>query len=88
MIERKIKVLRYNRITVSTPVSTEHGEEMIASLIMNLGFHIHSIDYEKSSEKGEIIYKLNVSSRDKTAIRRIFNELISLDYINTVRVSD
>jgi putative Mg2+ transporter-C (MgtC) family protein len=32
MIERKIKVLRYNRITVSTPVSTEHGEEMIITV--------------------------------------------------------
>jgi len=88
MIERKIKVLRYNRITVSTPLSTEHREEMITTLITNHGFHIHSIDYEKSSERGEITYKMNVSSRDKKAGRQIFNELISYDYVNTVRVSD
>ncbi len=85
-LEKKIKVLRYKNITVSTPLSPDH-EENIASLLENYGFHIHSINYEKNPAGNEFIYNFTVSSRDKNSIREIFLKLSSMDFVKTLKIS-
>ncbi|MBI5409675.1 MAG: MgtC/SapB family protein [Nitrospirae bacterium] len=85
-VERKIKFLRYNIITVSTPAA-EDKEDMIISMLSDLGFQIHSINYEKERSKGEIEYKFTVSTRNKDAIKQIFTKLSSLDFVATLRIS-
>ena len=85
-IERKIKVLRYKIITVSTPLS-EDRENTITSMLLNNGFHIHTINYERNTAKSELVYSFTVSSRDKNAGRQLFSELGSMDFVNTLKIS-
>jgi putative Mg2+ transporter-C (MgtC) family protein len=85
-IERKIKVLRYKIITVSTSLPGDR-ENTITSILLNHGFHIHSINYERNTTKSELVYSFTVSSRDKNAGRQLFSELGSMDFVNTLKIS-
>lgn len=85
-IERKIKVLRYKIITVSTPLS-EDRENTITSMLLNHGFHVHTINYEKNTAKSELVYSFTVSSRDKNAGRQLFSELGSMDFVTALKIS-
>ncbi|MBI4847013.1 MAG: MgtC/SapB family protein [Nitrospirae bacterium] len=85
-VERKIKFLRYKVITVSMLI-TANKEEEITSMLSGRGFHIHSIDYEKHKSKGEIIYNFTVSTRNREAVRQLFAELNSMEFINTLKIS-
>jgi putative Mg2+ transporter-C (MgtC) family protein len=85
-VEKKIKVLRYKIITVSTPVSSDY-EDTITSVIRDHGFHIHTINYEKNTARSEFVYNFTVSSRDKDAIRKIFLKLSSVDFVNMLKIS-
>jgi len=85
-IEKRIRVLRYKIITVSTPLFQDN-EDTITSLLQKHGFHIHSINYEKNTAGSEVIYSFTVSSRDKNAIRQIFQKLGSMDFVNVLKIS-
>ena len=86
IIERRIKTLRFKRITISAPDDTD-AEEKIISALSNFNFHIHSTNYEKTRASGEITYHFTGSTRDKQTIGRLFHELSSLDFINTIKIS-
>ncbi|RJQ23028.1 MAG: MgtC/SapB family protein [Nitrospiraceae bacterium] len=85
VVEKRINFLRYKVITVSMPV-TEKKEEALISMLSSYGFHVHSINYEKNLPAGEITYHLTVSTRNRHAIRDIFRELGSADYINKIKI--
>jgi putative Mg2+ transporter-C (MgtC) family protein len=85
-IEKRIKVLRYKIITVSTS-SSENREHTITSMLLHHGFHIHSVDYERTAAKGESVYRFTVSSRDRNAVKQLFSELGSMDFINILRIN-
>ncbi len=87
ILEKKVNILRYKHITVSTPF-TEDVAETIASTILHHGFNIHSVDYEKSQSKGEFIYHFTVSTRNRGVVRQLFAKLSSLDFINTIKITD
>jgi putative Mg2+ transporter-C (MgtC) family protein len=87
IVEKKIDFLRFKNITISTPV-TENAEEVITSMLSNNGFNIYSIDYEKNQSKGEIIYHFTVSTKSKGVVKQIFTKLSSLEFINTVKISN
>ncbi len=86
VVEKKIKVLRFKIISISTPVM-EDAEDTIASIITKYNFNIHSIDYEKSKASGEIMYRFVVSTRIRGDIRHLFLELSSLEFINSLKIS-
>ncbi len=85
-IEKKISILFFKTITVSTP-ATKNVEETLTSIFLDYGLHIHSINYERNQTKGEFIYNFDVSTRNKSAIKQIFSKLSSLDFINTIKIS-
>jgi acetolactate synthase regulatory subunit len=78
-------VLRYKIITVSTPVFQDN-EETITAILKDHGFHVHTINYEKNTARGEFVYNFTVSSRDKDAIRKTFLKLSSADFVNTLKI--
>ena len=84
-LEKKINTLRFKNIIVSSP-ATEDIEEQVLALFEKTGFHVHSVDYEKKQDSGELTYHFTVSVRDKNAIRDIFNKLGSMDSISSVKV--
>jgi len=86
IIERRIKTLRFKRIMISAPADT-YAEEKIISVLANFNFHIHSTNYEINRASGEITYHFAGSTRDKQTIGRLFHELSSLDFINTIKIS-
>jgi len=86
VVEKKIKVLRFKIISISTPVM-EDAEDSIASIITKYNFRIHSIDYEKNKANGEILYRFTVSTRVRGDIRHLFLELGSLEFINSLKIS-
>jgi len=85
-IEKKIRVLRYAIITVSTALS-EDREDTITSMLLNHGFHIHSVNYERTEAKSELIYSFTVSSRDRNSAKQLFSELGAMDFVNTLRIN-
>ena len=85
-MEKRIKVLRYAIITVSTPL-LEDREDTIASMLLNHGFHIHSVNYERTAAKSELVYRFSVSSRDRNAAKQLFSELGAMDFVNTLRIN-
>lgn len=85
-IGNKISILHFRSIKVTTN-SIEDTEESIKSILHENDFHIHTVNYEKPSEKDEIIYRFTVSSRNKAAAKQTFMKLNSQDFINTVRIS-
>lgn len=84
-IEEKIKTLRFKNLIISTP-AFENVEETIKSLIEEYGFHIHSVNYEKSSSPNEIIYNFTISTRERNAKTHIFHKLNSLEFINSIKL--
>jgi putative Mg2+ transporter-C (MgtC) family protein len=85
-MENRIKPLRYNNITVSTPAS-ENAEEIITPMLEDIGMHIHSIDYEMNRSKGEQVYHYTVSTRNRNVKKQAFQKLSSLDYITRVKIT-
>ncbi|MBI5049356.1 MAG: MgtC/SapB family protein [Nitrospirae bacterium] len=85
-LERKIRILRFKTITVSTHI-TENIEQTIIAILSEFRVHIHSVDYEKDKIKGEFIYNFSVSTRDKDAIKDIFLRIGALGFVKTVRIS-
>lgn len=86
IVERRIKTLRFKRIMISAPADT-NAEEKIMTVLSNFNFHIHSTNYEKNQASGEITYHFSGSTRDKKTIGKLFQELSSLDFINTIKIS-
>jgi len=84
-IEKNIKNLRYKSLIISTP-AFENVEEQITSLIEEYGFHIHSINYEKSTSPNEITYHFTISTRQREAKAHIFHKLNSLDFVNSIKM--
>jgi uncharacterized membrane protein YhiD involved in acid resistance len=80
-IESKIQVLRFYGITV---VSKEDIEDNIKSLLKVHGFNIHSVDYKKDGST--IAYHFTVSSRQKDAPRKIFQEIKNLPSIDSFSI--
>jgi putative Mg2+ transporter-C (MgtC) family protein len=85
IFERQIKTLRFKKIIIST--FSSDAEDKIISILSNSNFHIHSTNYEKNRTSGEITYHFTVSTRKKQTIGRLFHELSSLDFINTIKIS-
>jgi len=85
-IEKKIKILLYKTITISTGV-TENVEETIIPVFSDYGIYIHSIDYEKNQLEGELIYNFHISTRNKRAIKEIFLRLGTMDFIKKIKIS-
>ncbi len=85
-IEKKISILRFRDVKVSTN-SMEDAEDKIKSILHEQGFHIHRVDYEKTRQNNETIFKFTVSSKNSAAAKQTFHKLNSLDFINTVRIS-
>ncbi len=84
VLEKRINILLFKNIVVSS--STNNVEDQVLSLLAEKGFHIHSVDYDKKRDSGELTYHFTVSVRNKNAIRDIFKSLSSMDSISTVRV--
>ena len=84
-VEKKIKILLFKTITVSTRI-TENAEETITSILSDYGIHIHSTDYEQNNSKGELIYYFSISTRNKNALKEIFLKLGELEFIKTVKI--
>ncbi len=86
IFEKRIKTLRFKKITISAPADTD-AEEKIISVLSNFNFRIHSTNYEKNRANGETTYHFTVSTRTKQTIGRLFQELSSLDFITTIKIS-
>jgi len=86
IVERRIKTLRFKKITITAPADN-NAEDKIVSVLSRFNFHIHSTNYEKNRASGEITYSFTVSTRTKQTIGKLFQELSSLDYINAVKIS-
>jgi len=85
-LEKKINTLRFKNIYISSSLG-ENVEEQVLGILAERGFHVHSVDYEKKQDSGELAYHFTVSVRDKNAIRNIFHKLVSMDSISSVKVS-
>lgn len=86
-VEKKVKILRFKTITVSTPLSEENTEDTITSILLSNGLGIHAVDYEKNTSRSEVIYNFTVSTKDKLSIKQAFTELNSLEFVNTIKTS-
>lgn len=84
-IEKKIKILQYKTITVSAQTA-ENAEETVTSILLGHGMNILSVDYENSRSKDESIYSFSVSTRNRNAMKDVFNKLGALKFVKTVRV--
>ncbi len=84
-VEKKIKILTYKTIAVSTSLNG-NIEETLTSILSDYGIRIHSIDYEKRESTGELIYNFNVSTKKKDSIKKIFLKLSSLEFIKDIRI--
>ena len=87
VMEIKIKRLRFKNIVISSSTD-EDVEEPVLALLAESGFHVHSVNYEKTKSSKELIYHFIVSVRDNNAIRDIFHKLGSMHSISSVKVSD
>ncbi|MCK5505083.1 MAG: MgtC/SapB family protein [Thermodesulfovibrionia bacterium] len=86
IVERKIEIVRFKTIIVSTPINVDNAEETIKSTLSSCGFIILSVDYEKNRSHGENTYSFTVSTKNKAAIKQIFIKLSSLEFINTLKI--
>ncbi len=89
ILEKKIRILRFRNISISVPLTekTAHAEEAVTSMLSAGGFHIHSVDYEKNSSRSEITYHFSVSTRDKGVVGKLFEDLCSLEFVSSVKIS-
>lgn len=85
-VEKKIKTMLFKTITVSTRID-ENAEETITSTLIDYGIKIYSIDYEKNLSAGELIFNFHISTKDKKAIKEIYQKLGSLEIIRKIKVS-
>jgi putative Mg2+ transporter-C (MgtC) family protein len=85
-IEKRIKILLYKTITISTPIM-ENVEETIISLLSDCGLHIHSVDYEKNQSKRELIYIFHVSTRNKNVLKELFLKIGKMEFIKQIRIT-
>jgi len=85
-LEKRINTLRFKNIVISSSTG-ENIEEQVLPMFAKKGFHVHSVDYEKKRDSGELTYHFTVSVRDKNAIRDVFYKLSSMDSISSVKVS-
>ena len=86
IVERKIEIVRFKTIIVSTPINVDNAEETIKSTLSSCGFIILSVDYEKNRSHGENTYSFTVSTKNNAAIKQIFIKLSSLEFINTLKI--
>ena len=86
IVERKIEIVRFKTIIVSTPINVDNAEETIKSALSSCGFNILSVDYEKNRSQGENTYSFTVSTKNNAAIKQIFIKLSSLEFINTLKI--
>ncbi|HDH05892.1 MAG TPA: MgtC/SapB family protein [Nitrospirae bacterium] len=87
IIEKRIRILRFKTIIISVP-ATENAEEIVRSIIVNAGFNIHSVDYEKNQAEGKITYYFIASTRKRGVVRQLFAKLGSLDFITAIKISE
>ncbi len=84
-LEKKINTLRFKNIVISSSAG-ENVEAQVLAIFAKKGFHVHSVDYEKKRDSGQLTWHFTVSVRDKSAIREIFHNLSSMDAISSVKV--
>lgn len=84
ILEDRIKTLRFKNIVISS--SVDDVEDQVLTRFAEAGFHVHSVDYEKNRDSGELRYHFTVSVRDKQAFRDIFLQLNSMDAITYIKV--
>ena len=84
-LEKKINTLRFKNIIISSSAA-ENVEEQVLAMFAEKGFHVHSVDYDKKRDSGELTWHFTVSVRDKNAIREIFLNISSIDSISSVKV--
>ena len=87
IIEKKIRILRFKNIIISVP-ATENAEETVRSIIVNTGFKIHSVDYERDQSEGKITYYFTTSTRERGVVRQLFAKLSSLDFITAIKIRE
>ncbi|UCH82325.1 MAG: MgtC/SapB family protein [Nitrospiraceae bacterium] len=85
ILENRIRTLRFKNIIISSSVD-DNVEDQVLTRFAETGFHVHSVDYEKNRDSGELKYHFTVSVRDKNAIKEIFLQLSSIDSITYVKV--
>ncbi len=85
-VEKKIKIVKFKTVSVSTPLTEETAEETIKSMLLNHEFSIHTIDYKKDHLTNEFIYNFTVSTKNSGSTKNIFRELSSQDFANTVKI--
>lgn len=85
-VERKIKVLTFRTITVTTNPA-ENAEEIITSILAEYGLHISSVDYEKDNLAKEIVYNFSVSTRNKKVFKDLFVKLGELEIARKVTIN-
>jgi len=85
-LEKKIKILLYRTITISTRI-TENIEDSVIQILSDHKIKVHSIDYEHNMQKGKFIYIFQVSTRNKKGIKETLLKLGKLDFIKEIRIS-
>ncbi|MDO8281420.1 MAG: MgtC/SapB family protein [Thermodesulfovibrionia bacterium] len=86
-VERKINTVMFRTITVSTGgVEIHDAEEKICSVLKGCGFHVHSVDYEKQGATREYIFTFHILTKRKEDTKKIFQQLNSLEFVNTIRI--
>lgn len=87
VVERKINIVMFRTITISTVgAAIDNVEERIAAILKGHGLHVRSVDYEKQGPTGEYLYIFHVLTNRNEDTRKIFKELNSIDFINTIRI--
>jgi len=87
LVEKKMKILRFNVIRVSTPIADESHEEDFESVMMKHKLDIYAVEYEKNHNTEELIYNYTVSTKHTISLKCIFDELRKLKCINNIKIS-
>ncbi len=84
-LEKKIKILLYRSITITTQI-TENVEEIIMSILSDHRINVHSVDYEINRSREELIYNFSISTRNESDINNIFSKFGALDFVKAVKI--
>ncbi|MBI4844775.1 MAG: MgtC/SapB family protein [Nitrospirae bacterium] len=87
MVERKISAGVFRSVTVST-LNNMDMENRARSLLESHGFRILSVDYEKHGGTGEYIYTFNILKKRSEEIGKFFQELNSLEGVNSIKITN
>lgn len=82
MIEDKMPRLSYKFVTVV--MEGDGDEDAVTSVIRKYGSPISSIDYERDMGKMESTYHITIALKDISFIKKILNEISSLQFVKRV----